>query len=71
MLYTIDGNDSLRRVLRREASQDDGETLGASSELPSTLKTDGDRYLSRGYVDEWANGVLQEMLGDEPGVVSY
>lgn len=70
MLYTVDGNDSLRRVLRRSTSEDDEGHSGPTSELPSSLKVDGDRYLTRDYVDQWANGVLQEMLGDEPNIVS-
>jgi hypothetical protein len=65
MLYTMDGNDSLRRILRRSASQDDSGTLGPSSELPSTRHVPGDRYLSREDVDKWADGVLQEMMGKD------
>jgi hypothetical protein len=65
MLYAMDGNDSLRRVLRRTVSQDDEETLGPSSELPTSLKVSGDRYLSREYVDKWAAGVLQDMMSED------
>ena len=71
MLYTVDGNDSLRRILRRSQSMDDDETLGDSSELPGTFKIPGDRYLSREYVDTWADGVLQEMLGDDFDLVCF
>jgi hypothetical protein len=71
MLYTIDGNDSLKRVLRREPSEDDGETVGPSSELPSNQKVNGDYYLSRGEVDKWVDGVVQEMMGDETDIVSF
>ena len=70
MLYTVDGNDSLRRILRRSQIDDD-ETLGDSSELPGTFKIPGDRYLSREYVDTWADGVLQEMLGDDLDPVGF
>jgi hypothetical protein len=65
MLYAMDGNDSLRRVLRRTVSQDDEETLGPSSELPTSLKVSGDRYLSCEYVDKWAAGVLQDMMSED------
>jgi hypothetical protein len=65
MLYTMDGNDSLRRILRRSTSQDDDRTLGPSSELPSTRSVPGDRYLSREDVDKWADGVLQEMMDED------
>lgn len=68
MLYTIDGNDSLKRVLRRQADDNDN-TVGPSSELPSNMKVHGDYYLSREYVDKWVDGVLQEMMGDETDVV--
>lgn len=69
MLYTIDGNYSLKRVLRRQASKDDGG-VGPSSELPSNMKVPGDYYLSREYVDKWVDGVVQEMMGDEIDIVS-
>ena len=65
MLYTMDGNDSLRRILRRSTSQDDDRTLGPSSELPSTHSVPGDQYLSREDVDKWADGVLQEMMDED------
>jgi hypothetical protein len=66
MLYTMDGNDSLKRVLRRtQVDGDDGApVLGPSSELPSTRIISNDRYLTREYIDKWAKGVVQEMLGD-------
>jgi hypothetical protein len=65
MLYTKDGNDSLKRIIRRSAPQDDdSNTPGPSSELPSSRKVPGDRYLPREYVDKWAKDVLQEMMGD-------
>jgi hypothetical protein len=65
MLYAIDGNDSLKRIIRRSSSQDDNDsTLQPSSELPSSRTVPGDRYLSREYVDKWAKDVLQEMMDD-------
>lgn len=70
MLYTIDGNDSLKRVLRREASDDD-DNVGPSSELPSNMKVHGDYYLSREYVNKWIDGVVQEMMGEEADIVRY
>ena len=65
MLYTMDGNDSLRWILRQSTSQDDDGTLGPLSELPSACKVPGDRYLSHEDVDKWAAGVLQEMMGKD------
>ena len=65
MLYTMDGNDSLKRIIRHSPSQDDdSSTPGPSSELPSSQKAPGDRYLPREYIDKWAKDVLQEMMGD-------
>ncbi|KII93196.1 hypothetical protein PLICRDRAFT_383096 [Plicaturopsis crispa FD-325 SS-3] len=58
MLYTQDGNDSLRRVVKRSPSDEDGK-LGPSSELPTARQVKGDRYLSREYVNKWANRELQ------------
>jgi len=65
MLYAMDGNDSLWRILRRSSSQDDDGTLGPSSELPSSRSVPGDRYLSREDVDRWADGVLQGMMDED------
>jgi hypothetical protein len=70
MLYTVDGNDSLKRALRRQASEDEDGEVGPSSELPSNMKVPGDYYLSREYVDKWVDGVVQEMMGDEVDIVS-
>jgi len=71
MLYTVDSNDSLRRILHHSQSRDDDETLGDSLELPGAFKIPGDRYLSHEYVDTWADGVLQEMLGDDLDLVGF
>jgi len=71
MLYTVDGNDSLKRVLKREATEDDNDKIGPSSELPTSQKVHGDYYLSREYVDKWIDGVVQEMMGDEADIVTF
>jgi len=68
MLYAMDGNDSLRRVLRRSPSDDD-ESLGASCEHTSDQQVPGDCYLSREYVDKWAEGVLQDMMSADSSAV--
>lgn len=70
MLYTFDGNDSLRRIIKRQPAKDDDDTPGPSAELPSSRQVHGDRYLSREYVDKWAAGVLHNMMGDESPTVS-
>ncbi|KAG6894278.1 hypothetical protein C0992_006761, partial [Termitomyces sp. T32_za158] len=61
----MDGNDSLKRVIHRDLATKDenGElTPGMSKELQDNCKVVGDYYLSRDSVDQWAKGVLQEML---------
>ncbi|KAI0038356.1 hypothetical protein FA95DRAFT_1567791 [Auriscalpium vulgare] len=59
MLFTMDGGNSLKRVLRRSAAPYDetGETLGPSSEAIDTRSVSGDYYLSRGTVDKFANDI--------------
>ncbi|KAG6870825.1 hypothetical protein C0992_012353, partial [Termitomyces sp. T32_za158] len=65
MLVTMDGNDSLKRFIRRGPATEDENgdmVLGASKELRDDHDLDGDYYLSWEAVDEWAKGALQEML---------
>ncbi|KAG6818274.1 hypothetical protein H0H93_006352 [Arthromyces matolae] len=67
MLVTMDGNDSLKRILRRKAGgvdEDGEEEVGASKELKDDRDIGGDYYLSRERVDRWAKGRVQEMLSD-------
>ncbi|KAG1778638.1 hypothetical protein EV702DRAFT_934528, partial [Suillus placidus] len=52
LLFAMDGNDSLKRILRRTLYIDDNDS-GESSELPTTQHVQGDRYLSREYVNQW------------------
>ncbi|KAG2124204.1 hypothetical protein DEU56DRAFT_923609 [Suillus clintonianus] len=61
LLYAMDGNDSLKRVLRR--SLDTDESLGTSSELPTGQQLASDRYLSRTFVDQFARD--STTAGDE------
>ncbi|KAG0695695.1 hypothetical protein DFH29DRAFT_984896 [Suillus ampliporus] len=46
LLYAMDGNDSLKRILRRAIGMDD-DNIGPSSELPTPQQVSGDRYLTR------------------------
>ncbi|KAI6145586.1 hypothetical protein BKA82DRAFT_4330608 [Pisolithus tinctorius] len=48
ILYAMDGNDSLKRILRRIAEDED------SHELPTTQKVPMTHYLSREFVDSFA-----------------
>ncbi|KAG2149247.1 hypothetical protein DEU56DRAFT_729669 [Suillus clintonianus] len=58
LLYAMDGNDSLKRILQRTLGVDDEDTQ--SSELPTTQQVRGDRYLPRDYVNSWGNGRQEE-----------
>lgn len=65
MLITMDGNDSLKRILRREAPMFDEngqEEPATSKELKDNHEVGGDYYLNRERVDRWAREVLEEML---------
>lgn len=70
MLVTMDGNDSLKRILRRQplATPADGEPdpegpqVGVSRELPDHRTVGGDYLLSREKVDRWAKEVVQDIL---------
>jgi hypothetical protein len=79
-LVTMDGNDSLKRILRCERPQDLGDEAGAgddqprvgeSSELKDSRKVGGDYYLSQEQVDKWAKTALEEMLPVDGDSVSH
>lgn len=78
MLVTADGNDSLKRVLRRGAHEydDEGNPLpGKSNERPDPrLAGAGEPYfLSRERVDRWAKDRFKEFMtpdGDPPPAVT-
>ncbi|KAG2336445.1 hypothetical protein BDR05DRAFT_978790 [Suillus weaverae] len=58
LLYAMDVNDSLKRILWRTLGVDDEDIQ--SSELPTTQQVRGDRYLPRDYVNSWGNGRQEE-----------
>jgi hypothetical protein len=68
MLYTTDGNDSMKRIIEREtvpeapASMEETTplTLGACSEAKDSRTAGRGVYLTREQVDEWAKEVLME-----------
>ncbi|KAJ7718976.1 hypothetical protein B0H14DRAFT_3098641 [Mycena olivaceomarginata] len=65
MLTTMDGNDSLKRVLRRLPSDGEGDgepTLGRSKERVDNRDAGDGYYLSRERVDAWAKTRLAEIL---------
>jgi hypothetical protein len=67
MLTTMDGNDSLKRVLRREkttmAEDETGEPMLAKSKERMDNRDAGDGYyISRERVDRWVKTRLGDML---------
>jgi hypothetical protein len=67
MLVTMDGNDSLKRILRRKPAPESGEEgdvplVGESRELADSREVEGGYYLSREKVDRWAKDVVEELL---------
>ena len=63
----MDGNNSLKRVLRREThvahyGPDGVATVGESIEQEDSRQVGGDYYLSRNQVDKWAKEMIQTMI---------
>lgn len=72
MLTTMDGNDSLKRVLRHEktsmAQDETGEpTLAKSSERVDNRDAGDGYYISRERVDKWAKSRLGDVLPMQAG----
>jgi Kyakuja-Dileera-Zisupton transposase len=62
MLYTIDGNDSLKRIVWQEippTSIGDSPILGESSKLTDTREAGKGVYLTCKQVDEWSKETLK------------
>jgi hypothetical protein len=74
ILVTMDGNDSLKRILRREHPPDvpddtdanntdaNRKELGQSRELEDSRVVGGDYYLTRAQVNKWAKVTLESLL---------
>lgn len=69
MLFTQDGNDSLKRIWRKEKEgveedvADNGEPKArASSERSDSRRVFGDYYLAREQVDRWSKETLEDMI---------
>ncbi|KAJ6507655.1 hypothetical protein DFH09DRAFT_942809 [Mycena vulgaris] len=64
MLVTSDGNDSLKRVLRKEQGMFDENGVpqrgGTERVDPRTAEVGGDYFLSREKVDQWSKEVLAQ-----------
>jgi hypothetical protein len=66
LLFTMDGNDSLKRILRRILGEDD--VPGPSSERTDSRTINDDFYLTREYVDRWANEAFENLMATESQV---
>jgi hypothetical protein len=72
MLVTMDGNDSLKRIIRRlpVATPAEGEPMpegpqvGDSRELLDSRKVGEEYLISREKVDKWAKTALEELLSE-------
>ncbi|KAJ3553548.1 hypothetical protein NP233_g12617 [Leucocoprinus birnbaumii] len=69
LLFTMDGNDSLKCVIRKDTfedhSSDDHQSQGPTSivkEVVDTRRVSGDYYLKRETVDRWAKDQVMEAL---------
>jgi len=66
MLFTMDGNDSLKRILRRGPSGEaTEESTGPVIERPDPRTPKTDYYIPRDIVDKWAKDVPQEMISTQ------
>ena len=73
MLVTMEGNDSLKQILRRDppATPAEGEPepdapqVGESREQPDSRKVGGDYLISQENVDRWAKTVLLDLLPED------
>ena len=68
MLYTVDGNDSLKRLQRREAvpvttndNSSDMPVLGSSSELTDNHTAGKGIYLTNELVNQWSKETLAQL----------
>lgn len=59
LLFAMDGNNSLKRLLLRRPSVDDPSKPGPSCERPDSRSVPGDVYVSREAVNRWS----QELVG--------
>jgi hypothetical protein len=69
LLFTMDGNDSLKRILRRIVGDDD--MPGPSSERTDSRTIDNDFYLTRDYVDQWSDEAFENLMATENQVRFY
>ncbi|EIW82713.1 hypothetical protein CONPUDRAFT_163795 [Coniophora puteana RWD-64-598 SS2] len=73
ILYTMDGNDSLKRIYRRSSGEDNGADAdicpSAANDLPTAFQLHDDRYIPREIVDKWAVRNGRDLVTDESAEV--
>lgn len=69
MLVTMDGNDSLKRIIQKDLPElsDEGNTVmtGLSKEVFDSRQVPGDYYISREKVNRWARDPVMQVLQTE------
>lgn len=75
ILATMDGNDSLKRVLKRNrktgAEYEEEPALGPSVEREESRDGGENYFLSRERVDEWAKARLVNILPTDVGIPCF
>ncbi|KAG1804163.1 uncharacterized protein BJ212DRAFT_1449816 [Suillus subaureus] len=64
MLYTMDKNDSLKQVIRRTLNNNNLDSVGISSELPTGQLLTSNHYLSCSFVNQFAQNLLSATSDD-------
>jgi hypothetical protein len=65
ILWAMDGNDSLKRIIRRSATgEDDSSEPGPSCERNDARVVSGDMYISRDDVNNWAREVITKTASE-------
>ncbi|EIW77525.1 hypothetical protein CONPUDRAFT_167712 [Coniophora puteana RWD-64-598 SS2] len=60
----MDGNNSLKRIHRRQ-HQDDDDSLPNTADVPTAFELHSDRYLSREVVNKWAERDAKDIVTDQ------
>lgn len=70
MLYAMDGNDSLKRILRRLAGVEGSDVPGPSRERIDEQMNRSSLYISQDYVNKWAKTIVAEVqtLAEDVGL---
>lgn len=71
MLVTMDGNDALKRIIRKDMPEylgkDNPNTMATSREVIDSRHVHGDYYIRRDKVDRWTKDPVMQALQSESG----